>query len=374
MTRKALFLLILLGAPSGWCATADDYYNAASGYVRQGLYDKAVPFFKATLSLSPNHALAYEGLARCYYNLRRYEEAYDACQKGLAVYPESQTLQMIQERLGPMMAKPPMPTAPAQGKVLSNGRVIKEGPPLAPVFWIKGTLFSDYSMEGEFNQGVNGWKAGTSIYGATQADGSAGNFSFGAKLEGGYNFDPEDGMVLTTLVMGEDGLHGRASDAASTITNDLGPIVVGLEMDYCRFWPHDDYRFYVRGGVGYYYAFIVSTTSVEGPTGMMGAVTEIGDGGVFGSGDFGVNLGAGYELRVDKETSVELSLSFRYATISQFQRPGDANGGVLGLVDYPDGIIGSIDTKTMGQVKDVHFLTMDLTGVQLGLCFNYYIF
>ena len=392
MTRMELFprslrttllsaLILFLGSRSSQAATPDAYYNAGNAYLKQGHYDKAVPYFRATLNLDPNHALAYEGLARCYYQLGQYEEAYETTQKGLQVYPESTLLQTINERLGPRMAKPPMPEAQGKGKVVQNGRVVKEGPMLAPKFWVKGSLKYDYSLETDFNQAVNGWKTAAPNQGATVYDASAGNSGFGGKLEFGYGLDPWDGLTLTLSAFQEDGFHGTASgivkSVPATLTSDFTPLVTGIEADYCLFWPHDDYRFYIKGGFGYYYGFINFQQKNQPATIQWGNL-PLGSSGVFGGGDFGLNLGGGYELRLEDHLSLELSVTARYATMSSFIVNGpvvdNAPTPVWGLVTMPDGFIGWTDTSNINSTTGNKFLTLDLTGVEAALSLDYYFF
>jgi hypothetical protein len=376
----ALFAFFL-GFRSSPGATPDAYFNAGSTYLRQGHYDKAIPYFRATLNLDPNHALAYEGLARCYYQLGQYEQAYEISHKGLQVYPESTILQTINERLGPRMAKPPMPEAQGPGKVVKNGRVIQEGPMLAPQFWVKGALKYDYSFEGDFNKAVDGWKVAAPNYGATVYDASAGNGGLGGKLEFGYGLDAWDGLTLTLSAFQEDGFHGHANgivnSVPATLTSDFNPLVASVEADYCLFWPHDDYRFYIKGGFGYYYSF-VGFRQMNQPATVAWGNLPGPYSGTLGSGDFGVNLGAGYELRLEDHLGLELSVMFRYVTLSNFtvNGPQQADGTVpvYGLVTMPDGFIGVADTATINDTTQNRFLTMDLTGVEAALSLDYYFF
>jgi tetratricopeptide (TPR) repeat protein len=374
-------LVLFLGAQTSRAATPDAYFNAGNLYMHQGHYDKAIPYFRATLSLNPNHALAYEGLAQCYYRLGQYDQAYDACQKGLLVYPESTILQTIHERLGPVMAKPPMPEASGPGKVVKNGRVIKEGPMLAPQFWVKGALKYDYSFESDFNQAVNGWKTAAPNYGATVYDASAGNSGFGGKLEFGYGLDAWDGLTLTLSAFAEDGFHGHANGIVNgvpaTLISDFNPLVTSIEADYCLFWPHDDYRFYIKGGFSYYYGFINFQQNNQPVTVLWGNLPGAYSG-TLGSGDFGLNLGGGYELRLEDHLGLELSVTARYVTLSQFTVNGpkqpDGSVPVYGLVTMPDGFIGVADTATINSTTGNKFLTMDLTGVDVALSLDYYFF
>ncbi|HVZ80127.1 MAG TPA: tetratricopeptide repeat protein [bacterium] len=373
-----LLLLAFFPASPSRAATPDAYYNAGNLYLHQGHYDKAVPYFRAVLNLDPNHALAYEGLAECYYRLGQYDQAYEACQKGLVLYPESAMLQAINQRLGPRMAKPPMPVVQGPGKVVQGGRVIQEGPMLAPQFWVKGALKYDYSFESDFNQAVNGWKTAAPNNGATVYDASAGNSGFGGKMEFGYGLDAWDGLTLTLSAFAEDGFHGTARSAApATLTSDFNPLVTAVEADYCLFWPHDDYRFYIKGGFGYYYSFIGFQQRNQPVTTLWGNLPGTYSG-TLGSGDFGLNLGGGYELRLEDHLGLELSILARYATLSQFTVNGpknpDGSTPVYGLISMPDGFIGVADTATINNTTHNKFLTMDLTGVEVALSLDYYFF
>ena len=359
----------------GWCAqvfgaTADDYYNAARNFFKQGQYSQSIPYFKATLTLIPNHWLAYEGLAQAYYFNKQYEDADDACRKGLAINPESKILQNLEEKMGPLMARPPMPIKAVKGK---SGRLVLEGPPLEPVFWVKGSFKYDYSLEGDFNSATNGFKIAAPSAGTTTHTSSAGNGGLGFKLEGGYGLDSRNGMTLTLSAMEMDGFHAHAHGAGVTLVEDFDPLVLGLEMDYCHFWPHDDYRFYIKGGVGYYDALIACNQAVGS------AVPGLGDfSGTVGNGDFGVNLGGGFEIRMGDDLGLELSAAFRYATVSDltYSYTDKATGDkkALGLAILPTGFIGVVDSSTVGGQNGSRLLSMDLTGIEVGLSIDYYVF
>jgi len=367
-----IIALFIFGGPL-WGATADDYYNAGNTYFQQKQYEKSIPYYKAVIQMIPAHWMAYEYLAQACYLTGRYEEAYDACQKGLEINSDSKILQDIQTKLGPMMARPPMPEAPSKGKRV-HGRVMLEGPPLAPVFWVKASTKYDYSMEGDLNKSVLGWNKASPSAGATEINASAGNSGFGLKLEGGYGIDPKNGMTLAFSLMDLDGFHGRAIGSAVTFTQNIDPWIFGMELDYCRFWPHDDYRFYLKGGLGYYDAFVVVRQVINGSVTGLNYTSTGSNGGGLSNGDFGFNIGAGFELRLEKDLGLELSVAFRYATISNITFSDKLTGGVLELGTLPNGFIGIVDSTTTGGPNGNKVTTLDLTGGEAALSLDYYIF
>src|SRR5262249_29829962 len=59
-------------------------YKIGVRYGKAGLYEQAVEMFERAVKLKPDYGEAYLSLGHAYYDLRRWEEAIDSLQRGLA--------------------------------------------------------------------------------------------------------------------------------------------------------------------------------------------------------------------------------------------------------------------------------------------------
>lgn len=69
--------------------------NIGGNYMEMGDYDNALVFLKRAMDLDDSYTNSYYGLALCYYNMERYEEAFETCFKGAkkgSARPENPTV------------------------------------------------------------------------------------------------------------------------------------------------------------------------------------------------------------------------------------------------------------------------------------------
>jgi len=89
-------------------AEAKRLYKIGVRYGRVGLYEKAVEMFERAVELKPDYGEAYLSLGHAYYDLRRWEDATDSLQRGLAFKPGDKdsrkrltdAQRMLQEQIG----------------------------------------------------------------------------------------------------------------------------------------------------------------------------------------------------------------------------------------------------------------------------------
>jgi len=371
---SACFLFPLIVSQPVFAAVAADYYNAGATCLENHQYEKSISYFKAAISIDPNDWRSYQGLATAYNDLGNYGDAYDACEKSLEINPNNPSLRQWMEVLKPKALSPPL--VPASKS--SPGQKGWEGPPLDPLFWIKVSGDWAYCAEEDLNDFVNGWNVAVNSMGATNIKASGGNSAMGYRFEFGHNLDKDNGIALLFSSFTLDSFNGSGSMGASQISESIKPSVYGFELEYYRFWPHYDYRWFLKAGVGYY-SVTANFSSYFGTYTWPSTpfyLNTPGQGGVLPmqNGDFGVNIGGGYELRVSHDMGLQLSGAFRYASVTELTASSIYYPNiVLGLATSPKGFIGYVNTDEIGK-NGINFMTIDLTGVEFDLGLVYYIF
>jgi len=352
-------------------ATAEDYYNTGLNLYQNGKYLNAITYLKAAVSLDPNHWRALDVLAFSENAVQNYVDALDHCEASLALHPDNAPLVKLDQQLKPLVYTPPLfpaPPSPHKGRL--------EGPPINPIFWIKGSGLFDYSLEEDLNNAPNGWNTQTATLGGGKISSSSGNTGFGFKAELGYQLDPENAMSICFSNFSGDNFQGKAIFGTIPENITIQPGLNAFDIKYTHYWVHDNCRINLNFGVGYYdgsFSFQAPATVYTN----LPYFNVFENGNVpFDKGDFGVELGGGYELRVDKDLGLVLSGAFRYLSISEVTLSGvmiNGTAGTLGLVVYPSGFIGIADAKDVNH-NGVRWTTFDFTGFQADVGLIYYIF
>jgi hypothetical protein len=341
-------------------ATAEDYYNRGLALYQKQNYLDALPYLQESVSLNPKYWQAFEILARCENAIENYIDALDHCEISLALHPENPSLLQLALELKPKVYTPPI--MPRSAKAPSGPQ---EGPPLAPPFWIKGSFLFDYSSEEDIDHAAGGWNATAKSLGGIDINSSAGNVGFGGKLEIGHNLDPANALSLVISDFGLDGFEGSAQIGTAQEAVTIQPSFISLGIKYYHYWAHENDRAYLNAGLDYDYGMF--TISNAAPGFSYPPYDEVPSGYSLGKGDFGLNIGAGYELRIATNIGLELSISLYYASISTVSNNG------LGLVVYPNGYMGVAPTTQINQ-NGVRWAVFDLTGFQSDLGMMFYIF
>ena len=351
-------------------ATAEDYYNTGVSLYQKKQYPEAISYLKAAISLDPNHWRAFDVLALAEYAIQNYVDALDHCESRLALHPDNPPLAQLDKELKPKVYTPPLfPAAPPTPK----GRL--EGPPLNPVFWIKGAGLFDYSLEEDLNTAPNGWNTETATLGGGKITSSAGNIGFGFKGELGYQLDSEDAMSICFENFSSNSFQGKALFGLTQENITIQPSLNAFDLKFTHYWVHDNFRIDLNFGIGYYdgnFTYQAPTTAYLNPP----YFNNLEEGNVqFDKGDFGAEVGGGYELRVDKDIGFELSGTFRYLSISEVAEGVmiGQTAATMGLVVYPNGFIGIANATTVNH-SGVRWATFDFMGFQADLGLIYYIF
>jgi tetratricopeptide (TPR) repeat protein len=121
-------MVLLLGTPMAFGATADEYYKAGLQLYQAKDYAKAVQYFDAALKTDPNHTGAARGAGNCHVALNQTAQAIPYYEKALALSPNDAQLAAYVQNL---KAQAP---APSSGPSGPSGQAAQAAPaaPAAP--------------------------------------------------------------------------------------------------------------------------------------------------------------------------------------------------------------------------------------------------
>lgn len=341
-------------------STAEDYYNVGLALYQKQNYLDAIPYLQEAVSLDPKHWQAFEILARSENAIDNYIDALDHCEISLSLHPDNPSLFHLDHELKPKVYTPPLMP---RGVKAPGGQ--QEGPPINPLFWIKGAILFDYSTEADIDHAPNGWNETAKFLGGNNINSSAGNVGFGERLEIGRNLDSGNALSLSFSNFILDGFEGSAQIGTAQEAVTIQPSFISLGIKYYHYWAHENDRTYLNAGIDFYDGMFSISNATPGSSNP--PYYLVPSGYSLEKGDFGLNVGAGYELRVAKNIGLELSVSLYYASISTVSNNG------LGLVVYPNGYMG-VEPTTLINQNGVRWAVFDLTGFQSDLGMMFYFF
>jgi hypothetical protein len=362
--RRSIFsligLFILFSTVLAQGSTAEDYYNAGQALYQKQNYLDAIPYLQEAVSLNPKYWQAFEVLARSENAIENYIDALDHCEISLALHPDNPSLSRMDRELKPKVYTPPL--MPRGAKAPEGAQ---EGPPLNPLFWIKGAFLFDYSTEEDIDHAPNGWNDTAKFLGGANINSSSGNIGFGERLEIGHNLDSGNALSLSFSNFSLDGFEGSAQIGTAQEAVTIQPFFISLGVKYYHYWAHENGRAYLDAGIDFYDGMFSVSNAAPGSSNP--PYYLVPSGYSLEKGDFGLNVGAGYELKVARDIGLELSVSIYYASISTVSNNG------LGLVVYPNGYMG-VEPTTLINQEGVRWAVFDLTGFQSDLGMMIYFF
>jgi len=268
---------------------------------------------------------------------------------------------------------------------------------LAPIdhakFWTKLELGYTYASMEDFVNGAANINNGSYFnndptgYLNTTYSGSAlaSNSGAHAGIELGFLLNQNSGLAIGVKYAALNSYTANVTynDSYADYENaTLLPQVVPITLDYYFFMPDSGGRFYIKAGVGYYFSDIQVNESYSysnfynnqetlSPYGK----TYTGD---LTSGSYGFQLGIGREFAITRRFGIEIYVEGHYSKITNFQGTlYDQNGHPYnaGLVaGNTNGTIDFDNTSNIGSTNGDHYATLDYTGVDVGIAFNWYSF
>lgn len=430
ITLAVLFsLLAVIPALSG-AATAQDYSDMGQALYQKGLYAKAVDYFQQAVAADPNDWQSYQTMGDAYMKMDAKAEALGAYQSSLQINPnnpnvkaqvDSLTASGVQAQAPPQAQAPaPNSSSPAQGQfeesqpVESQTVVVrrrrgyarpapvdyKDG--LAPMdhakFWSQFSIGYAYSRNGDLQTSANNWNTDINNDGWS---GTATSPNDGMELgfEVGFLINPNSGLALGIkyISISDYNLNVGFNDGPITDINNtvygsdydqstFSPYVVPLTLDYYLFMPDSGGRFWLSGGVGYYFGAVhvvrnYQELSSTNPDGTDPDQIDQYSGDLY-TGSLGFQVGIGRDFAISRNMSLTLFARGRYARLTNFQgNISDPNGNSFkaGLA-LDSSITGSggdpgvfiEDVNNIGGASDNKYAIVDFTGFDVGVALNFY--
>lgn len=205
---------------------------------------------------------------------------------------------------------------------------------------------------------------------------STNAYNFGAEL--GFLINPYNGIAIgVRYIQSTDYIFNGINSAAATVgvnpndfeNADFSAYVVPITLDYYVFLPDHDGRFFISAGVGYYAATVsvneqYNFDNYYGSTGNYN--TPFGN---LTAGGVGFQVSLGREFQITRHLGFEIFARGRYAKITNFQGVL-SDGNTWALQKFSD---GSVDISNVAQGGQAN-ATVDFTGFDAGIAFNWYSF
>jgi tetratricopeptide (TPR) repeat protein len=294
---KNVFLLgiFVLAAQSALAATSEEYYNAGMSLYQKAQYSQSIQYYQAAVQLDPSNWRAYQGMGHSYYRSGNIPEAVKAYDASLKLNPGNTELQKFVDNL--KASQPAVPAASAgrpQGKAKSNAKVDQ---PLR--FGIKAGVQMCKIKE---SMGNSGEEASSSKMVLKPA--------FGGFLQ--YKISPKFSFCPELLYVGKGGKTSETttedagySDYPETYTeqDDTKYSLSYIELPILlRFYPTSghDLNLIFGPSVGFLMSANYKETLEEKYSGSYTEEATVSTSGdvkqYYNSTDFGLVLGAGYEV------------------------------------------------------------------------------
>lgn len=404
--------------------TAQDYRGMGQALFQKGLYAKSVEYFKQAVQADPNDWQSYQGMGDAYLKMNDNVEALNAYNKSLAINPNNPTVQTQVQNLGgttgatgnpsvstsPSTNNPPgnfdesQPITETQTVVIKRLHpyrrpelVVNYNDGLAPMdhakIWTQFSFGYSYSKSGDLLTSANSWNSDISSNGWTgSAIGSTDGLNLGFEL--GFLLNPNSGLALGVkyINISDYKLNVNFQDGPVTDTGTgdiydsdydqttLSPYIVPITLDYYLFLPDSGGRFWISGGVGYYFGDVHVDRNYQSST-VSGGNTSVNTdnySGDLNAGALGFQVGIGRDFAITPKFGISLYARGRYAKLTNFTGTVTDSGGNIanvGLATEPsyNNEVFVEDTTQIGGAGN-HYATVDFTGFDAGVALNFYSF
>jgi tetratricopeptide (TPR) repeat protein len=411
---------------------AQDFEDQGMALFNRGLFEKSIQYFSQAVQADPEDWQAYVKMGDAYAKLNKNQEALTYYSKSLQINPDNpalrSTVESLKETTDPAASQPKPPDNPAlktdnasswddnppptgKGNDDSRPAPVKRSPRtytsadlpgLSPMnnarIWTKFEIGYNYSVLADLVNGAKGVNQEVAANPPVTGSGVMGNDGLGLGAEVGFLLNPNNGLAIGVryLQAGDYLLNenfnngGSYTDGAVTYTYpsdyedlSLHPYATSLTLDYYLFLPDSTGRFFLSVGGGYYFGVVqVEQSYGNYVTSFIQTGEDIGTedtlSGDLTSGAFGFQVGIGREFAVSRNLGITLYARGRYAKITNFR--GDLKNsygevGTFGLAKF-DSSYGIVDVDNTGYIggNGESYATVDFTGFDAGVAFNFYTF
>lgn len=431
----------LLGASSLFAASSADLRQMGDALMQKGLYAKAADYFQQATQADPNDWQSFESLGNAYMKMNENSKALDAYEASLRIHPNNPTLETLADSLkgqaitSDSNTPPPVPTSTTDDEwetaqpvtvgqtgdqattiVKEETVVVRHHRPrptpvvyhdgLAPIdharAWVQVSLGYANARTGDLGPSASGWNQDISTYGWTgSAESPNDAVELGSQL--GFLLSPNSALAigLKYLELSDYKLNVNYQNGPSPVTvggqpvtdssgatviydsdydqTTLSPGVLPLTLDYYLFLPDGGGRFFLSGGVGWYFGIVHVERSYS-------AVISSSDPNNWDqwSGDLRGN-GPGFQLRVGREFQVAPRVGLTLYVGGQFARISHFTGTVtdpygssaqVGLAVEPtlNNEVYVEDQTQIGGSNNNSYATIDYTALEAGVALNFYSF
>jgi tetratricopeptide (TPR) repeat protein len=262
---------------------------------------------------------------------------------------------------------------------------------LAPIdhakFWTKLELGYSYASVNDLISGAANINNGTYVNAdpglPTSYSGTAlaDNSGVHAGAEIGFLLSPNFGIALGVKYIGLDNYNANVAynDSYGDYEDlTLTPSVLPITLDFYLFMPDSGGRFYLKGGIGYYFGDVhvnesYSYSNFYNQQESNAPENWIGD---LYTGAVGFQVGIGREFEITHSFGMEIYAEGRYARLTNFQGTlSDQYGNSFNAGLATGNTNGTIDFATPAYINAAngeHYSTLDFTGFDIGLSFNWY--
>ena len=260
---------------------------------------------------------------------------------------------------------------------------------LAPIdhakFWAKLEGGYSYTTQGDLMNSasvINSENSAGTLpnnqLGLTSGSASMSPNAYNVGAELGFLLNPSNGIAIgLRFIQSTDYIFNGINSAAATVGSnpndfenaDFSAYVIPITLDYYVFLPDHDGRFFISAGVGYYAADVhvneqYNFDNYYGQTHNYN--TPFGD---LTAGGVGFQVSIGREFEITRRLGFEIFARGRYARITNFQGTL-SDGNAYALQKFSDGSVDISNIAAGGQAN----ATVDFTGFDAGIAFNWYSF
>lgn len=371
-----LAALALLSVGKTWGSTADEYYKAGLRFYGQGQYEKALEYFKASIQLDGESWSAYQGLGLSYYRMGKMDEALDALGKSLSLHPDNDPLRKFVQSLRdkspglepeiPLGAAPPgLEPGTDQGLEVFSRRILRfsfvsKGVRGDQGLWFKAYGGYNHSQMGDLSTALRFWQSYFQGSGYTVTP-SLDNSGLVVGTELGLSLDDKNSISLSVDGVNSGNYSLHADNGSTPFDQSITPYLLAVSLNYYRYLPGKNNRFYVGAGLGYGEA-LVHYQGPMAPSGENGTA-DLWGGGIQGS------VQVGEEFILVDSLVLEVSIKGRSAYIPKVEAALPSGTAALEALPVGNTILAN---EGFAAANGYHFSSIDFTGPDVKLSLNVY--
>jgi hypothetical protein len=232
----------------------------------------------------------------------------------------------------------------------------------------------DFSFLEDVVNGSNGWVSLFRTTPGITVNGGGNNLGIQAGALFGIHLDPSNSLALDLGSVFTFGNNWTASQSGTSITQNLGPVVVSASLDYILdIVKTPGARTYITAGAGWYHALVTDTFTESAS----GSTTVFG--GTFTGDTVGGTLGVGEEIDLGGSFGLDISVKGRYASFNKVSNnsvksvdgTGPSSIAILPTTGY--NLIVPVTDATIASTAGARDAVIDYSGIDAKVALNLYL-